>query len=271
MSLGCSMPGSVQGYKERAFFYHTTGFHMCVSGSVPLPIGVDRVNTYFRKRLSAGAEYYVFSAIDPNNSLYLVGFNSDGASGFPINEIMAYKWDAGELGEWTHVIDGNAYDILFNGLSASNVEMADLDVYGSLEDVPGTLDSAAWLGTGLELCGAFGSDHNAGWFNGAPMRATLTTTEAQVIPGRKAKIRGYRAMVEGAALANITGTVYGRNTLAEMPATNAKSQNKAPRATGIIRARLKARYHRAEIVIDDENWTDALGIDEIEAYDVGNR
>jgi hypothetical protein len=269
--VGCSIPGTANGFNDRAFFYHTTGFYQCISGSAPIPIGNERVNDYFAGRLSAGGDSYVFSAIDPNNSLYLVGFCSTGASGFPVTEIMAFKWDIGQIGEWTHVIDGAAYDCLFSGLSAINVTMADLDVYGSLEDVPATLDSAAWLGTGQQLCGAFGSDHNAGWFNGANMPATLTTTEAVLTEGQKSLVRGWRPIVEGAALANITGTVYGRNTLADMVATNPNSQDKAPNARGIIRARLKSRYHRAEIVIDDANWTHAAGIDDLEFYPVGSR
>jgi hypothetical protein len=271
MSLGCSIPGSAQAYKDRAFFYHTTGFYQCVSGSVPIPIGVDRVNQYFRKKLSAGGEPYVFSAIDPNNSLYMVGFCSNGATGFPINEIMVFKWDAGEGGEWTHVIDGNAYECLFNGLSAVNTTMEDLDVYGTMESVPYSLDSAAWVGTGQELCGAFGTDHNAGWFNGSPMIATLTTTEAVLSDSQKSMVRGYRPLVEGAALANVTGTVLGRNTLAEMATSNANSQNKTPNARGVIRARIKAKYHRAQIVINDANWTDSIGISDLEFYPVGSR
>jgi hypothetical protein len=269
--VGCSIPGTAQGFNDRAFFWHTTGFYQIVSGSAPIPIGTERVDKYFKDHLSAGSEPYVFSAIDPNNSLYLVGFCSNGASGFPIVEIMAFKWDLGPGGEWTHVIDGSSYDCLFNGLSAINVSMAALDVYGSLEAVPASLDSAVWLGTGQQLCGAFGSDHNAGWFNGGAMTATLTSTEAVLTEGQKSLVRGYRPVVDGAALANITGTVLGRNTLAETPVSNANSQDKTPNPRGIIRARIKARYHRAQIVIDDANWQDAIGIDDVEAYPIGSR
>jgi hypothetical protein len=161
--------------------------------------------------------------------------------------------------------------VLFNGLSAVNTTMEDLDDYGTMEDVPYSLDSAVWLGTGQALCGAFGSDHNAGWFNGPPMTATLTTTEAVLTEGAKSLVRGYRPVVEGAGLSGITGTVLGRNTLSEMSASNQNSREKKPNARGVVRARIKAKYHRAQIVIDDGSWTDAAGIDDLEFYPTGRR
>jgi hypothetical protein len=184
---------------------------------------------------------------------------------------MAFKWDAGQIGEWTHVIDGNVYDCLFNGLSAQSFTLEELDIYGTLEDVPYSLDSSIWVALGNELCGAFGSDHNAGWFNGGPMTATLTTTEAELTEGQKSLVRGWRPMVEGAALANMTGTVYGRDNLSDAVTTNANSQSKTPNARGIIRARIKAKYHRAQVVIDDDNWSDALGVSDLEFKPAGSR
>lgn len=269
--VGCSIPGTANGFNDRAFFYHTTGFYQCVSGSVPIPIGDQQVNKYFKARLAQGGEFYVFSAIDPSNSLYLVGFCSNGAAGSPIVEIMAFKWDLGPVGQWVHVVDGKSYDCLFNGLSAVNATMEDLDVYGTMEDVPYSLDSPVWVGTGQQLCGAFSSTHDAGWFNGSPMQATVTTTEAQINEGQNSLVRGYRPMVPGAALANISGTILARNTQADMPASNDNSSGKAPNGRGLIRARVKGRYHRAQLVITDANWTDCLGIAEIEAVPVGGR
>ncbi len=269
--IGCSIPGTAQGFSDRAFFYHTTGFYQCVNGSAPIPIGNERVNGYFKERLITGGEFYVFSAIDPNNSLYVVGFNSNGASGLPIVEMMVFKWDAGQAGEWTHVIDGMSYDCLFNGLSAVNATMDSLDSYGPLESVPYSLDSAVWIGTGQQLFGAFGSDHNAGWFNGGAMTATLTSTEAVLTEGGKSLVTGYRPVVEDAALANITGTVLARQTLADLPSSNANSQDKTPNPRGMISARIKGKYHRAQIVIADQNWTDAAGIDDLVFQSVGSR
>lgn len=271
LGIGCSIPGTAQVFNDRAFFYHETGFFMCVSGSVPIPIGTQRVNDYFKEKLTQDAEFYVFSAIDPTNSLYLVGFCSNGATGNPIVEILNFKWDLGQLGEWSHVIDGMSYDVLFNGLSAVNTTMEDLDVYGTMEDVPYSLDSPVWTGTGHQLCGAFGADHNAGWFNGPPMPAIVTTTEANLTDGQVSLVRGYRPLVTGAALGNISGTILGRNTQAAMPASNDNSQNKTPNARGLIRARIKARYHRAQLAITDPNWTDCLGVADPEYYPVGNR
>lgn len=269
--IGCSIPGTVQGFNDRAFFWHETGFYQCVSGSAPIPIGDQRVNRYFRKKLASGGDAYVFSAIDPTNSLYIVGFCSSGDSSFLITEMMVFKWDLGAMGEWAHAADGNSYDVLFNGLSSTNTTMEDLDIYGTMEAVPYSLDSPIWVGTGHQLFGAFNSDHYAGWFNGTPLPATVTTTEAEINDGQMTLVRGYRPLVPGAALANISGSILARNTPADMPASNANSSGKAPNARGLIRARIKGRYHRAEIMVSDPNWSDLQGIEGVEAYAVGSR
>jgi hypothetical protein len=268
--VGCTIPGSVAAFNDRAFFYHETGFHMCVSGSVPVPIGNERVNNYFRSRISAGARDYVFADIDPGNSLYVIGFNTDGSANYPITEWLIFKWNAGEAGRWAHVIDGNSYDCLFSGLSAVNTTLEDLDVYGTLEAVPLPLDSPAWIGEGHQLLGGFGSDHNSGWFNGAPMTATLTTADVNVIEGQSALVRGLRPLVESTDSPTISVTVKARRVLTETPASNDNSQSKTPNARGLVRTRIKGRYHRAEVVISG-NWVDAIGIDDIEAYPLGAR
>ena len=268
--VGAAIPGTVQGFNDRSFFYHGTGFYQCISGSVPIPIGNERVNKYFLSRLASGGRDFVFSAIDPVSSLYAVGFNTDGASGYPIKEVLLFKWDAGQPGRWSHIIDGNAYDIIFSGLSATNVTLEDLDVYGSLEAVPFPLDSPVWLGQGNQLFGAFSSAHNSGWFNGDNMDATLTTTKAKLNDGGMALVRGYRAMLEATSPPTIAGTVYAQDTLTSVGATNANSSAKSPNARGLIRARIKGRYHWAQITLSGD-WDHALGIDDLEVYNLGNR
>lgn len=271
MSLGCSVPGSVASFNDRLFFYHDTGFYMCISGTTPVPIGLERVNTYFAARMSPGGRDYVFSGIYPQKSAYVIGFNSDGMDGYPITECLCYFWNMGQAGEWTHLIDGGSYECLFNGVASDNTTLEDLDIYGTLEDVPFSLDSPVWLGTGSELFGAFDSDHNSGWFNGGNMNARVTTTEAELIDGRHSMVRGYNVLVSGAALSDIQGTVLSRDTLAADAATNAASQDKTPNARGLIRARIKGAYHRAQIDVTGDDWTKIVGISGLEYHDMGVR
>lgn len=269
--IGAAIAGTVQAFNDRSFFYHETGFYQCISGSAPIPIGVERVNRYFAKRLTSGARNYVFSAIDPVSSLYVVGFNTDGAPGYPITELMIYKWDLGQNGEWSHVISGMPYEIMFSGLSAVNVTMEDLDIYGSMEAVPFPLDSLVWLGEGNQLFGGFSADHNSGWFNGTAMDATLTTTEAILNDGQKSLLRGYRPQVQSSGSITVTGTVYARDRLTDPPATNPNSMGKIANDNGLVRARIKGRYHRATLFITGDSWDQVLGIDDVIAVPLGNR
>lgn len=272
LGIGCSIPGTVQAFNDRAFFYHETGFYMQQSGGIPINISDQRVSKYFKDQLSAGARDFVFGGIDTTNSLAMFGFNTNGAADFPVTEILAYKWDAGPAGQWTHVIDGAAYDIIFSGLSAVNVTLEDLDVYGSLEAVPFPLDSPVWLGQGNQLFGAFLSG-NSGWFNGGPMQATVTTLEAQLIIGQLSLVRGYRPLIESDAAVTVTCTLQARNL--QSTSVLRSDTPRTANANGLVRGRLKGRYHRLQLVVGktdgSEDFRHILGVDDVEYYPVGKR
>lgn len=271
--IGATISGSVCGFKEYAFFYHQTGFYSCIGGNPPVPIGVERVNRWFKANYDSNRPQLVSSAIDPENNLYILAFaDKNETMGFA-NHFLVYNW---ALDRWAHVADpddateSHAVATLFRDVSATVYTMEDLDVYGTMEDVPYSLDSPVWVGTGLLLLGFFGTDNNSGNANGAAKEAVVETAEAQLITGKEAYIRSIRGMVD-ADNDNLTYglTIRSRNTLNAM-LNDVDGTYHA--ADGTFKFRARGRYQRAQFTIPaGADWNYILGIDDVQAQPIGVR
>ena len=131
--------------------------------------------------------------IDPANSLYAIAFPDTSAAGGNPNHVFIYNWS---VDRWAHVQPRRAGHDLLGGDAADHLEQLD-SVSPTLEGLPFSLDSAIWTGIARRLVGGFDTSHTLGFFSGAPLAATVDTTEAAPGNGRLVRVRSARPLVDG--------------------------------------------------------------------------
>lgn len=191
--IGCSVPNSVAGFINRAFFLHKSGFYMVVGGQQVLPIGRDKVDRTFWGEFDEVNLHRCSAAIDPVRSLYVFAYpsNGGGGSGLP-NRLLIYNW---ATERWSHA--SIECEIVFGGVSQQSYTLEQLDSFGTLETLPYSLDSSYWSGAVSLLLFAFDSDHKSGSFSGTTLEATVETGEFNPGNGRRSIIRGCRPLIDG--------------------------------------------------------------------------
>ena len=176
---------------------------MLQGGAQITPIGEQRVNNEFWSLIDQTNLARVTAAIDPANSLYAVAFPDTSASGGNPNHVFIYNW---AVDRWAHAQPG-ALDMIFSAATQAGFTLEQLDgVSGSLDALPFSLDSAIWTGIARRLVGGFDTSHTLGFFSGAPMAATVDTTEAAPGNGRLVRVRSARPLVDGLTPALKLGT-----------------------------------------------------------------
>lgn len=261
--LGCSIPGSIANYRDLIFFYDISGFYMLQGAATVTPIGEQRVNKWFQANVNQNYLARCNAAIDPVNGLYALGFPDTTSVSGEINHILIYAWT---VDKWAHVQAGNL-EYLFSAASQTSLTLDQLDTINtSVDALPFSLDSSVWTGVARRLIGGFGTDHKLGYFNGANLAATVTTTEGNLVPGKKGFVRSLRPIVDGGTWSVALGirdrindvVTYGIAVLQD--------------AFGKCLFRSKARYHRAKMTsLAGDVWTHNQGVDDIEVKPMGMR
>ncbi len=197
--FGNTIPNAMAGWGNLCFICHRSGFHMIVGGQQITPIGKNRFDRWFWGLLDQSNMHRVTSAIDPVNSLYIVSFpvgSSGQASG-----LLIYNWKADRA---AHAVA--SCEMIYSGATQQTWTLEDLDVFGSIEQVPFSLDSSYWTGSRQLLLAGFSNDHKSGTFSGANLKATLDAGEMQPIPGRRARLLGARPLIDGGTPTIAVGT-----------------------------------------------------------------
>lgn len=250
--LGATVPNTVAGWGNIAFFCHRSGFHMVVGGQQITHIGKNRVDRWFWGLLDQSNMHRVTSAIDPVNSLYIVSFPT-GSSGQP-TALLIYNWKADR---WAHGLV--SCEMIYSGATQQSWTLEDLNVFVSIELVPFSLDSSYWTGSRQLLLAGFANDHKSGTFSGGNLQATLDTGEFQPIPGRRARILGARPLIDGGTP---TIAVATRRTQ-QQPITWSSPRSMTP--DGKVPLRREGRYMRLRATVADSAvWQWAQGIDDLD-------
>jgi hypothetical protein len=257
--LGATVPNTVAGWGNIGFFAHRSGFHMITGGQQITPIGKNRFDRWFWGLLDQSNMHRVTSAIDPVNSLYIVSFPT-GGDGQPTG-LLIYNWKADRAARALV-----SCEMIYSGATQQTWTLEDLDVFGSIELVPFTLDSSYWTGNRQLLLAGFANDHKSGTFSGGNLQATLDTGEFQPVPGRRARILGARPLIDGGTPTISVGT---RRT---QQGTVAWSDPKAMTRDGKVPLRREGRYARFRAAVAPSAvWQWAQGIDDIDARPAGSK
>jgi hypothetical protein len=253
--LGATIRGSIASYRDLIFFCDNSGFQMLVGAQQFTPIGEQRVNRWFWRNIDQSNLARVTSAIDPINGLYAIAFPDSSATNGNPNHILIYCWS---LDRWAHIQPGDL-DMIYSAAMQSGWTLEQLDQFGTVEQVPFSLDSAVWAGIANRLIGGFDTTHKLGFFNGANLAATVDTTEAAPGNGRLVRIRSTRPLVDGGTPSIALGT---RNMLMDPVAWGSAV---AANSNGSCPLHTAARYIRGRITMPaGQSWTHMLGIDDLD-------
>lgn len=163
--IGATIPGSIAGFSDRAFFCHRSGFFMVVGGQAVVPIGAEKVDqTFWGSGTDAIDTQYmtrVSSAVDPVNKVYGILYCGlgTGHNGTP-NRLLLFHWDTGR---WSHAQPGSL-ELLFSGSSQTGWTLDSLDNYSTgtnLLTYTSTFDNAAWSASAASVTSGQ-SDPNGG-------------------------------------------------------------------------------------------------------------
>lgn len=257
--LGATVPNTVAGWGNIGFFCHRSGFHMVVGGQQITPIGKNRFDRWFWGLLDQSNMHRVTSAIDPVNSLYIVSFPT-GTGGQPTG-LLIYNWKADRA---AHALVN--CEMIYSGATQQTWTLEDLDVFGSIELVPFSLDSSYWTGSRQLLLAGFSTDHKSGTFSGANQKATLDTGEMQPIPGRRARLLGARPLIDGGSPTIAVGTRRTQQAPVTWSAPRTMTRD------GLVPLRLETRYARYRATVAESAvWQWAQGIDDIDVRPAGAR
>jgi hypothetical protein len=240
-NIGCVSPHSVIQAGTLGFWLSDAGFVMWDGASIKA-IGQERIDRTFAARYNNADYPSMSAAIDLKNTLV--------AWAMP-DKIWVYNWN---LDSWS-IIDQIA-PIIFSGFTRSwTLEEIGL-IYASLEGVPYTLDSPFWEG-GNPLFYAFAPDFSLGSFSGVPLAASWQYGDAELVPGRDARIRMARPLTD--ATTGFTLSVACRARLGDAIAFNTYADIEG---SGDMPVRESGRYARIGMdIAAGTPWTFNQGID----------
>lgn len=225
------------------------------------PIGAGRVDTTAFNDLADEYRDRITAIADPRAGRIFWAYPGSGTDMGRPNRMLCYDKN---FNKWSHL--ELETELLWSaGGVGFTLEQLDA-VAASIEDLPASLDSSQWLGDGQPLFGSFDAQNRHGLYDGAPLPATVETTEVEFNDSSRTQLNAYRPLVDGGSF---QGQVLSRDQLTEDEVSNALA---SPTSTGRITQRVNARYHRFRIEVSGD-WRDFLGvqIDNADTRPVGHR
>ncbi|SCW56969.1 hypothetical protein SAMN02927924_01431 [Sphingobium faniae] len=244
---GAIAPGAIIDAGLLAAFIADDGFFLW-DGTSSTPIGAQRVNEYFRKRISPGTEGRITGMFDPLDQTVSWAYCTDD-SGL-LTERLTYslienRWTFSDLrGHWFM----SGFDIGYT--------LEQLDQFGPLDTLPFSLDDPKLLG-GQPRAVGFDASGNYGALNGGVLEARFETGDWQAAPGSRAFVNAVRPMVDAQTVTCAAGT---RQQVLHDPIS--WTPDCAQATDGRCPMRASGRYVRARTNIPaGQSWTRATGIE----------
>ncbi len=168
---GLAAPYSLVKLGNEAFYLAADGFYkFSLAGGASTPLGVGKWANWFVADIKAGSESIVLGGVDPVGRKILWAYNSADNPADTLNRVLIYDWTLDEA--TTADIDVRALaQILTTGVTLDT-----MDSFGTMEELPFSLDSPVWRG-GASLLGVFGTDQTMSFLSGPAMEATFVTAD----------------------------------------------------------------------------------------------
>ena len=257
---GCQYPNSVSATSPQQIFYLADDGFFMFNGQRSIPIGAEKVDTFFFDDLSPNHINRLSCAIDPVNQVVLWSYVSrESISGEPDKIIMynyaVNRWSLAEIG---HEFIGT--------IVSPNFTLEALDNISSSLDALGTsLDSRFFRGG--QSAFAASTNSKIASFTGDALSATLETGEFEPENLRKSLVKSVTPYVTSKDVApTLTVSVGSRSRQIDTVSfTNTAQLN----SDNIVPVRSNGRYHRVRVTASG-TWRYALGVD-VDAVGLGRR
>ena len=249
---GTRSPHSIVEHQGVAYYYGTDGFVASAPGAFTKEAGIEWVDEWFKETVNVSRIKTVIGALDPTRPRIFWLFPTVGNDAYALDHIIGYDK---QVGEWFHAETEATFIFKASTTGTTLENLGGAGLGYTLETVPYSLDSDIWKG-GAPRLGAFTGDQRLGYFTGSNLKATIRTPLLQLIPGKRAFVRGFRPTTDAE-------NVKGRVATAERPQDSVTWGSETTLTTqGLIPTRASARLHRFENTIAaGENWDDIQGID----------
>lgn len=261
---GTRSPGSIVQVGPVVFYLGRDGFYR-FDGTMSAPIGatdqagITRVDKWFYANVDMNNLDRVVGACDPLNKLIIWAWPDTQATNGNPNNLLIYNWQI-DRWSWAQLTIETLVGLKTFGTTID----AWASIYTTLDDVPFSFDSEAWIG-GKDILSAFDASHMLNFFNGVNLPATIDFGEVQPFPGRLAIVKNARPLVDGGSPTVAIGT---RNRTEDAVSFNAAT---AINSLGTCPQRATGRYVRGEVVIPaGANWNHIQGL-ELEVSAAGVR
>lgn len=220
------------------------GWYM-TNGATVTAVGAERVDQWFFDTLDMGRIDEVRGVWDAANRIAMWSFASRNCPDGVHDTILVYNY---QTNKWAYT--KTTCECLFEDY-AHGMTLEDLDVYGSLEDVPYPSLDAYALQTGALGVSAFDGEHKIGRFAGDALEAVIETAE---VGGTRMMLHGIRPLVDRG---DAEACPVWRITQSAMPAQGAfRGQSR----DGVCYQHLSTNYLRARVRIPTgQNWINAVG------------
>jgi len=237
--LGCNTAGSVTQYRNVSYFLADDGFYSCDGTSI-VNIGTNKVNKYFYDTLNVSQQDTMSAAIDPINNLVI--WNYPNASGG--RTLLIYNW---QVQKWSSATTDVDYIV---SLSTTGYTLEGLDIYGSIEAVPASLDDRLWAG-GKYLFGGVDTTYVV-TFTGTAATATITIGDIE--DGYNSVVKVVRPVIDkGSSTVQVASRRLLDGTITYGSSVTMNSDGRCP-------VRSAGRFHRVKVT-PTGNWTNATFID----------
>jgi hypothetical protein len=185
---GLAAPYSLVKLGNDAYYLASDGFYkFSLTGGGSTPLGVGKWAKWFISDIKPGTESIVIGGADPVKKILVWAYNSLDNVTSTLNRCLIYDWSIDEAATADITITTLA-QIITQGITVDT-----MDSYGTLDELPFSLDSPAWRG-GASLLGVFGTDNAMSFFNGSNMEATFETNDGQA--QQRMLIKGVRPHID---------------------------------------------------------------------------
>ena len=246
---GCLAPRSIVASGAGIFYFSDDGFYKY--GKPPQPIGVERIDRWFLENIQNSDIYDVYGGEDPNRKIVYWAFRSiDNQISGTYDKVLLYHYG---IDQWSLLIPG----VILTGLIDATTPGYSLDGLNALglglDQLPFSLDSRAWTGS-TPLIAAFDNNRRLGYFAGPPMQARIQTVDSQLVAGKRSMITGFRPLVDAAS-------VNGRTATKETPGGEPRWRSEVPvNRTGLVPQITSGMFHRFEVTIPSQRWSNTHGV-----------
>lgn len=246
---GLSAPHSLVKLRTEAYYLGRDGFRrFSLQGAASTPIGVGKWIKWFLADIKPGSEISVVGVANPVRPIIVWAYVTRSNLTTTPNRMIVYDWSLDEAAYVDFSVEA-----LMQWLSPG-VTIDTMNAYGTLDALPFSLDSPFWRG-GAAVMGVFGTDHKLAIQSGAPMAATLTTADGEVV-GSRILITDTRPQIDTTAA---TVALSARERASD-PVTFAASE--AMEDTGLCPAFASGNVVRARINVPaGETWTQIMGLE----------